>query len=168
MRFVTNPLYHHNGEWYTWKSLGKVLVYGYRISLIWNVLSISKKPVSLKFFSYSLLSPVEWPARGDQLEQPQASQFGLPVLFVIHGFCRLLFWNLTRPCRSDYQTQVHLKVSFYVWFEKLTQRALAFYPLQPHTHTCKIWEIDCHRSFYFSLGHLSCPNSLTRQGVVWP
>lgn len=59
----------------------------------------------------------KWPARRDQLEEPQASQFGLPDLFGIHGFCRLLLYNLSRPCRSQYQTQVHLKASFYslIW-----------------------------------------------------
>lgn len=77
MSFVTNPLYHHDKEWNIndiWK------VYRFRIGLIWNVYQFLIS-VSLLHFPHILCClPENDPVRRGQVDEPQASQFGLARL----------------------------------------------------------------------------------------
>ena len=118
-------------------------------------------------FLISFVVSREGPARRDQLGEPQASQFGRPDLFGIHGFCRLLLCNLSRLCRVQYLTQVHLKASFcsLIWKNWHSKLLLFIYFKFTPIESGKL--IEFHWSDFF-LGRLSCPNWWDEQycGIV--
>lgn len=117
-------------------------------------------------FLTSFVVSREGPDRRDQLEELQASRFGRPELFGIHGFCRLLLCNLSRLCRGQYLTQVHLKASFcsLIW-KKLTASSY-FLSLQLQIHSCRIWEIDWVSLVSLFSGSFVLPK-LMRWAVQW-